>query len=322
VDWSDPGTFAEGLLALLGPEAQHRTPGLLEDVREIVAAAGPHEMERLFERIRDTGESWGYHAAHPVARAVSRLVMRSMLDAGSEVVHAEALAAASGRPAILVGNHLSFADANVLEFLIAEAGGPELAERLVVVAGPKVFTTPLRRLASLSFGTIKTPQSAALASGEAVMSAREVARTASRTLRVARERVAGGGALLVFVEGTRSRTGAMQRALAGVARYLDPAEAVVIPFGLTGSERLTPIDSNEQFQRARVAIRIGPPVEATDLVERCARRRALIMDTLGFMIADCLPPEMRGVYGGADGRLADARRLSAELSRLRKSPDA
>jgi 1-acyl-sn-glycerol-3-phosphate acyltransferase len=312
--WEDPRAFADGLLALLGPEAQQAAPGLAEGVRELLASARRRDLASFFTRIRSTGESWGYHSSHPLGRALSHLVIRALLEHGSRTEDATALEASHGRPVIFVGNHLSFVDANVFEFLLCDAGYAELAERLVVVAGPKVFTHPLRRVASLCFGTIKTPQSSSIASGEAVMSARDVARTASRTLRTARERVAAGAALLVFVEGTRSRSGTLQRALAGVARYFDRADALVLPFGQQGTERLTPIDASERFQRARVVARIGTPVEAADLVEACSHRRALIMDALGFLIADCLPAESRGVYSGSDARLAAAREIASLIA--------
>ena len=312
--WSDPRAFTDGLLELLGPEAQRATPGLPESVREMLASAGQRELDGFLARLQSTGEDWGYHPSHALARALSHIVMRAMLEKGSAIEKPEALAGARGRPVIFVGNHLSFADANVFEFLLSDAGYSELAERLVVVAGPKVFTSPLRRVASLGFGTIKTPQSSSIASGEAVMSPREVARTASRTLRAAREQVEAGAALLVFIEGTRSRTGSMQRALAGVARYLDRAEALVLPFGQTGTERLTPVGPTEHFQHARVVARIGTPVAASDLVDLCNHKRALIMDTLGCLIADCLPAEIRGVYSGSDPRLGAARELATRLS--------
>ena len=41
------------------------------------------------------------------------------------------------------------------------------------------------------------------------------------------------GHLLVFSEGSRSRTGGMQRALAAVARYLEEPFARVVPFDKT-----------------------------------------------------------------------------------------
>jgi 1-acyl-sn-glycerol-3-phosphate acyltransferase len=308
----EPAAWADALVEMLGAGAAEDAPELGEALRATLAAASESDLATFFERLRTTGERWDYCAPHPLARQISRVVMRAMLAEGSGLCEGAALEGVRERPLVLVGNHLSFVDANVFEHLLHEGGWTGVAERLVVVVGPKVFTSPLRRVASLCFGTIKTPQSSSIASGEAVMSPRDVARTASGTLATARARLSEGAALLVFVEGTRSRSGRMQRALAGVARYLDRADAAVVPFGISGSEHLAPLESEEHLRRARVEVRLGAPLEAARLIERCGRQRAQIMDVLGFRIATCLPPEKRGVYAGADLALDEARKLSAE----------
>jgi 1-acyl-sn-glycerol-3-phosphate acyltransferase len=307
-------TWAGRLLELLGPQVR-TTPGLADAVRELLLGASQAEAEELLARLASTGKGWDFHEPQSLARRLSRVVVGGMLDPGSGLAGSERLERTAGRRVVLVGNHLSFVDANVFEYFLAETGFETLGERLAVVVGPKVFSTPLRRIASLCFGTLKTPQSSSIASGEAVMSPREVARTAAETMQIARSRLESGSALLLFVEGTRSRSGAMQRALAGIARYLDRSDALVVPFGLWGSERLIPLDSAEQFHRARVRGRIGTPVEASELLERCNRRRALVMDTLGFLIAACLPAGNRGVYsalraGRVEG-LEQARKLAS-----------
>jgi len=60
---------------------------------------------------------------------------------------------------------------------------------LTVVAGPKVYSSLRRRFSSLCFSTIKTPQSSAVSSEDAVMNAREVARAARQSIDVAHERL-------------------------------------------------------------------------------------------------------------------------------------
>jgi 1-acyl-sn-glycerol-3-phosphate acyltransferase len=151
----------------------------------------------------------------------------------------------------------------------------------------------------LCFGTVKVPQSTDVASAEAVLNAREVARAARQAIDVARQRLRDGDALLLFGEGTRSRTGAMQSMLPGVARYLDVPGTWVLPAGLTGPEALFPLEGST-LRPARLVLHLGRPVPASLLLERAGDDRRLAMDTIGLAVAELLPTEYRGVYRNAD----------------------
>ena len=140
------------------------------------------------------------------------------------------------------------------------------------------------------------PQSAAVSSEEAILSAREVARAARQAIDVAHERLRAGDALLLFAEGSRSRTGGMQEMLAGVARYLEVPGTSILPAGLTGPEALFPIGVNS-VRPARVVMRIGRPLSADALRASARGNRRVIMDTIGHAIAELLPLAYRGVYG-------------------------
>jgi 1-acyl-sn-glycerol-3-phosphate acyltransferase len=310
----DPDAFASALLAMLGARDPAETEALKAVVYGQLRAASEADLRAFFDGLESAGSDWGHRPAEALARGLSRAVLRHLLEPGSALEAGAELGATRGRRVLLLGNHLSFVDANVLELLLADFGHADLAERLTVIVGPKVYARPLRRIASLCFGTIKTPQSASRATGEAVMSPREVARIALQSLDAARDRLAKGDALLVFVEGTRSRTGAMQRALAGIGRYLERSDALVVPFGLSGSEHLTPIGETERLERACVVARIGAPLEAATIVQRCARKRPLVMDVVGCLVADCLPAPYRGAYAARNEELAEARAIADELS--------
>jgi 1-acyl-sn-glycerol-3-phosphate acyltransferase len=309
----DRGALAQLVTQQLGARGPAEQRALAARLQEVLARVDDAALARFARRLRETGGGWGYHEPDPVARALGRVVQDAVLEPGSELIGVEHLRAADARPRIFLANHLSFADANLLEHLLARAGGEDLVARLTVVVGPKVYTRPLRRLASLCFGTIKIPQSASRASGEAVMSQRDVARLSAEMLGVAEQRLALGDALLVFVEGTRSRTGRMQRALSGVARYLEIADAALFPVGIAGSERLVPIEEEERLHPTRVRVQVGAPIDAADLRARCGRRRPLAMDAIGLRIAALLPPEYRGVYDGSDAALAEARAIADAL---------
>jgi 1-acyl-sn-glycerol-3-phosphate acyltransferase len=214
---------------------------------------------------------------------------------------------------ILLANHLSYVDVNVFDRLCAQHGYADVVDRLATVVGPKVYTQPIRRLASLCFGTLKTSQSTNVASEEAVMSARDVARIVRSVLEVARQRLEGGDHLMIFPEGSRTRTGGMERFLAAVARYLEIPGAYVLPWGHHGCERLVPLGEDHVYPSA-VRARIGAPIALDRLRARCEDDRARIMDALGFAVADLLPEAYRGVYASPDALgLHDARRIADEL---------
>jgi 1-acyl-sn-glycerol-3-phosphate acyltransferase len=306
--------FADRTLEVLGKHPEEERAALREEVVRALREAGDWELRAFLERVAATGDQWGYHPPDPLARRISRAIHRVLLEPGSHLAGIEALEVARERPVLFLGNHISFGDANVLEHFISEAGYEDVAVRLMAAVGPKVYTSTLRRLASLCFGTIKLPQSASRASGEAVMPLREVARLSREALAEARERMLAGHHLIVFVEGTRSRSGAMQPALAAVARYLEFPGALVIPFGLAGSERLSPIDE-PGLMPARVEGRLGSPVEARRILDACGRHRARAMNVVGTLVARLIPPAHRGVYAEDAAEHSGARAIADFLSR-------
>lgn len=259
--------------------------------------AGPASLVALRDRLTlDAG--WTYYPPDPLARRIHLLLAARFVQPDSQVAGLEHLHIIAGQPVIILSNHLSYADANVLHVMLHRVGCDDLADRLTAMAGPKIFTVRERRFSSLCFGTIKVPQSRDVSSEEAVQDARDVARSARRAIEIAAERVSNGDALVLFGEGTRSRSAQMQRMLAGVARYLDVPGAWVLPVGLTGSELLFPI-GDVTVRPARVDVTIGTPMRTDALLQLAARHRQTTMDLVGLAIAELIPPAYRGVYHDA-----------------------
>ena len=279
----------------------------------LLADVTADELALFRQRLEGTGHDWSYNPADPLARRISRAMMERVLAPGSALDGAAALEAARREPSVLVGNHLSYIDVNALDALLSRGGHGDDAERITTLVGPKVFTDPIRRLASLCFGTIKLPQSPSRASGEAVMSARDVARLARQTMATAKERQRAGDHLLVFPEGSRSRNASLQPCLAAVARYLEAPSALLVPFGHTGCERLMPI-GDEHVHAAEVRVRLGGPVRIAELLEACGRNRQRVADVVGFLVADLLPPSYRGAYTHGVGELERAREIATALA--------
>ncbi len=122
-----------------------------------ITMAGPDALLALKARlVADNG--WGYYPGDPLARRIHHLLADRFLGHGSELREAHHLAGLTEAPVIIVANHLSYADANVVEVLLQRASGAGVANRLTALAGPKVFTSRERRFSSLCFGTVKVPR--------------------------------------------------------------------------------------------------------------------------------------------------------------------
>jgi 1-acyl-sn-glycerol-3-phosphate acyltransferase len=258
---------------------------------------GPDSLMALMARL-SADDGWAYYPPDPLARRIHQLLAERFLTAESRVEGLEHVATVAAAPVIVAANHLSYADANVIEILLQRSGSAaaDLAARLTALAGPKVFTNRDRRFSSLCFGTVKVPQSADVSSEEAVLNARAVARAARRAIEVALERLAVGDALVLFGEGTRSRDGRMQRLLPAVARYLEGPGVWVLPVGLTGPEVLFPIDGS-RLRPTRVTMTVGRPVRSDTLLANADGNRRRATDAIGLAIAALLPPSYRGAYG-------------------------
>jgi 1-acyl-sn-glycerol-3-phosphate acyltransferase len=274
--------------------------------------AGPEAIARLGQRLATTGADWSYYPNDPLARRIHHVLADRILSQDPLLFGTEHLDAVAGTPLVIVANHLSYSDANLLEVLFHRAKRSEVSDRLTVVTGPKVYSDVRRRFSSLCFGTIKTPQSRARSSDEAVMNAREVAVAARRSIEIALERLQLGDAVLVFAEGSRSRSAALVPVLAGVSRYLDQPEVWVLPVGIAGSEALFPI-AEDALKPVRVAMRVGPPIRASDLCERARGDRQLVMDAVGVAVAALLPERYRGVYGDETRGLDEARQVWSDV---------
>lgn len=308
--WPSRGVLVDAILKFLAAQDLLAMRDIRVALEREIDDAGPEALLALKARLAEDN-GWDYYPRDPLAQRIHHLLANRFLSGSSELHHTHYLPEATDSPVIIVANHLSYADANVIEVLLQRAGLSQIANRLTALAGPKVFTSRERRFSSLCFGVVKVPQSTEVASGEAFLRGRDVARAARQSIDVALGRLREGDALLLFGEGTRSRSGEMQSMLTGAARYLDLPDTWVVPLGLAGSETLFPVDGSA-LRPAQVVARLGCPIRVSDLVGRADGDRRLVMDAIGLAVAEAVPPKYRGVYGDT-ASFAKAKRVLQDL---------
>jgi 1-acyl-sn-glycerol-3-phosphate acyltransferase len=292
--------LVEIIVRFLARERITDVRGIRECVERAIDESGPEAIDLLSARLLGAGTDWTYYPHDPLARRIHHALAARVLQPEPVVSGTHHLETVKDKPLVIFANHLSYSDANVVEVVLRNVGARCLADRLTAIAGPKVYSSVTRRFSSLCFGTIKVPQSSARSSEDAVMHPRDIARAARRAIEIAQERLALGEALLIFAEGSRSRSGQMQQFLPGTARYLELPGTWVLPIGIAGTEKLFPIDA-AALHPVPITMSIGRPIPGSELRERFRRDRRLMMDCIGHAVADLLPPEYRGVYRSRSG---------------------
>ncbi|TNE85015.1 MAG: 1-acyl-sn-glycerol-3-phosphate acyltransferase [Deltaproteobacteria bacterium] len=231
------------------------------------------------------GEEYALYDSESGARALTRAWAVQMLGT-PEVEGLEHLVeAVEAGPTVVFSNHLSYFDASALDHALVVCGREDLADRLMVAAGPKVYSDLFRRFAAASLATVKVPQSTSLGHTEQ-MSGRELARRAIASLKAARSGFEEGRFLLIYPEGSRTRTGRMQAWLKAVYRYAELVPCRVVPATLEGLDTVMPVGTMA-MRPAPTKLRFGPSFEVGPKEGRQALERAR------EAVVDMLPEDMR-----------------------------
>jgi 1-acyl-sn-glycerol-3-phosphate acyltransferase len=213
-----------------------------------------------------------YDVLHAVVPPVARAIWRPTV-AGVEHVPRTG-------PVILASNHLSFADSLVI---------PIVAPRKVVFLAKSDYFT----------GTGLTGRAQRLwFEGMGMLPVdRDDSRAAIASLDTALDVLARGEAFGIYPEGTRSRDGRLYRGRTGVAHLALTAGVPVVPVGLTGTDRLQPIDARLP-RLAPVTVAFGRPIEVAGRFDGVplGRARRELTDEVMAAIAALTGQEEAGVY--------------------------
>jgi 1-acyl-sn-glycerol-3-phosphate acyltransferase len=203
----------------------------------------------------------------------------------------------NGKALTFICNHLTYADSHIIEALFIRFGFRDLARHIIHIAGQKTFDWT-RRLFTRSMNTIRVYQPKARVD-------KEIKRTMnSRALKWAAHQQRRGYCVLVFPEGTRSRSHKrFNRSAANPKTTIYFRNSLVVPIALMGSEKIMPVGRILQ-RSATVRLRIGEPIDHRQLEEsmklehpKLSERelRKLQMDFYMKQIGDLLDPDYKPV---------------------------
>jgi 1-acyl-sn-glycerol-3-phosphate acyltransferase len=173
---------------------------------------------------------------------------------------------------LVVANHLNFNDPPLL--------GAKLGRRVVFMAKEELFRSrPLAWFLG-SLGAFPVHRG----------------RLDRKAIRQSGKVLAEGKALVMFPEATRSPKAQLQPAFPGSALIASRQDVLILPVGIYGTERLK---GPWLFRRPKITINIGktfslPGAGGKLTKEELTAHTELIMRR----VAELLPPEYRGVYGG------------------------
>lgn len=183
------------------------------------------------------------------------------------------------RPVIFICNHLSNADGLILNKVLAN-------EDVTFVTGVKLSNNSFTKLGVLSVKTTPIVPNSPDKEG------------LKKVIKI----LNSGNNIVVFPEGTRSRSGSMIQGKKGVLLMQRLSKASVVPIGLIGTENLLPINDEdmgkEKFQHTVVNVKIGKPIQIIDKEKNEDKEEyeERVLNSLMISIAALLPAKYRGIY--------------------------
>ena len=192
--------------------------------------------------------------------------------------------------AIVASNHLNNADPPAVALAIQPRYPMYMAKR-------EMIGWPILGPAFRTFGAFPVRR------GEADLSA----------LRAASELVRDGALLVMFPEGTRSRTGGLTRGHPGTAMIALRTSAPILPVAVTGTEGVVwPWIFLKPYSIKHVRVVIGEPFRLPAVERVTSEATAQATDMIMRRIAALLPPQYRGVYADTEGEATQKAPAKAE----------
>ena len=205
--------------------------------------------------------SYFYHVCRVIVRILLFLLTRCQVR-GKENIPSQG-------PLLVVANHLSLADPPLVNI--------SLNRKVRYMAKEQLFRSRILGYLMRGLGAFPVHRG----------------RPDMRAFRQAEQVLAQGSTLVIFPEGTRSRSGQLRHAFSGPTLIALRSGVPILPVGISGTEKLEHVAGF--LSRPRVTVNIGHPFHLPTTAGKSTKTELTnhIMDH----IAELLPLEYRGQYG-------------------------
>jgi len=207
---------------------------------------------------------WFYYVARVIVRGLLKLLTHCQVK-GRENIPSQG-------PLLIVANHLSLADPPLL--------GVSLSRKVTFMAKKELFRFRLIGYFIGSLGAFSVHRG----------------QLDRKAMRQAYQVLADGLALVMFPEGTRSRSGRLRPAFSGPALIAVRSGAPILPVGIIGTEKIRGV--TWLLRRPQITVNIGHPFYLPTVSSRLTKAElAELTNSIMGHIAELLPLEYRGDYG-------------------------
>jgi 1-acyl-sn-glycerol-3-phosphate acyltransferase len=204
---------------------------------------------------------WFYYVCRPIVRIILFLLIRWRVS-GRENIPEQG-------PVLVISNHLSLADPPLLNLAI---------DRPVrYMAKKQLFRFRVLGYFIRGLGAFPVHRG----------------RPDRKAFRQAEEVLAQGSTLVIFPEGTRSRSGQLRHAFSSPTLIALRSGVPILPVGITGTEKLEHVTG--LLSRPRVTVNIGRPFHLPTTASKSTKTE--LTNYIMGRIAEILPEEYRGIYG-------------------------
>ena len=208
---------------------------------------------------------WFYYIAKVIVRGLLQLLTHCQVQ-GRENIPTQG-------PLLIIANHLSLADPPLL--------GVSLGRKVMFMAKKELFRFKVIEYFIDAFGAFPVHRG----------------QLNRQALRQARQILVEGLALVMFPEGTRSRSGRLRLAFSGPALIAARTGAPVMPVGIIGTEKISGV--TWLLHRPQIMVNIGHPFYLPPVSGRLTKVKLTELTNLMMRhIAELLPLEYRGEYVG------------------------